>query len=55
MGKRKAKYVIKVSSGVTTDMRRELLLLQAKTGRSRSSLIREAVSDLTAKYKKAGY
>ena len=55
MARGKARYVNKVSSGLTNNMSLELLRLQRKTGLSRAALIREAINLLLTKYKEAGY
>lgn len=55
MRKRKALYVNRVSSGLTVDMNRNLIDLQRKTGKSKASLIREAINLLISHYRKLGY
>lgn len=55
MARRKARYTNKVTGGLTKDMNLDLLTLQRKTGKSKSALIREAISLLVKKYKEAGY
>lgn len=52
---RKATLINRVTGRLDHDMNRELVILQMKTGKSKSSLIREALTLLFTHYKRRGY